>query len=133
MTGAAGAEEGFEGEASSSFVSEDLLLLNFWLDFRGGGDGGVGERRFFFFFSFSLVAPSFTVEFDDEEVIDSLNDGNPCVSGSTVVVGRLKLPVRFLDTIGGRFNTKFELNAGLACRNLVFGVEDFEGAMIPGL
>ena len=42
----------FDGE-SSGFELGDFL--NFCEDFRGGGLGGNGERRFFFFFSFALA------------------------------------------------------------------------------
>lgn len=78
ITGFAGAFEVLEGEL--------LMLggdsLNFVEDFLGGGLGGKGESLFFFFFfSFEsgvFVLPSpFTVEFDDDEVIDSRNSGKP--------------------------------------------------------
>lgn len=46
-------------------------------DFRGGGLGGGGGSRLVDFFSFMLLSASRTVEFDEEEVSDSLTAARP--------------------------------------------------------
>lgn len=121
ITGFAGACDGFEGDSCSS----GRFFLNFCDDFRGGGLGGNGESLFFFFFSdFSFGFPSpFTVEFDDEDVSDSLRGVRPCGSAMGASFSLALLPDRPLMVTGGRFT------AGLPCRTLE-GV--FRGAMIPG-
>lgn len=105
----AGTEEGFDGEASISLSSERVFLWNFCDDLRGGGLGGIGDRRFFFFFSLpSLLLPSpFTVELELELVILSLKLGRPCVCSACSID-----PALLLVTTGGR------LSAGLACLSL---------------
>jgi hypothetical protein len=72
MTGRAGSRDGLEGDSSSS-----RGFLNFWEDFRGGGLGGSGESLFCFFFFFSFLSPSRTVELEDDEVRDSLTAASP--------------------------------------------------------
>jgi hypothetical protein len=107
-------------------VGEDSV--DFCDDFRGGGLGGRGESPFFvFFFSadseFFGVPPPFTVEFEEDEVTDSCNDGNPWVSTAKFSASVGMLPALLLVT-GGR------LKAGLPCRSLGVGV--LEGAITPG-
>jgi hypothetical protein len=75
----AGVFEDLEGEVLLGGDSLDFLD-----DILGGGLGGKGESPFFFFCFFSIVIsgvfdfPSpFTVEFDEDEVRDSCNDGKP--------------------------------------------------------
>lgn len=68
-----------------------------------------------------MLSP-FTVEFEDEEVTDSRNDGKVSTAGSSYSWG--KLPSLLLVS-GGRL-----LVAGLPCRNL--GGANFNGATIPG-
>lgn len=124
--------------------------MNFCDDLRGGGLGGNGESRFFFFFSevfpsgvfpsalavdeptddegflfnFSVPLPSpLTVEFDDEEVSDSRRAGRPLGSTTAGSVSFALLPDRPLKVTGGLFT------AGLPCRTLD-GV--LRGAMMPG-
>lgn len=95
----AGTEEGFEGEASTSLSSDRVFLWNFCEDLRGGGEGGIGDRRFFFFFSLpSLPFPPspFTVEFEELDVIDSLKLGRPCVLSACSID-----PARRRVTTGG--------------------------------
>jgi hypothetical protein len=127
ITGLAGTAEGFEGEASISSLSKDFDFLNFWLDFLGGGLGGIGDNLFFFFFSFSFSFPfpsPLTVEFELEEVTLSLKLGKPCVSSSAAGI----LAVLFLVTIGGRL--RFRAGEAWRSRGVVMVV--LLGAMIPG-
>jgi hypothetical protein len=116
----AGDCDDFEGVPRTS--SEGFL--NFCEDFRGGGLGGGGVRRFFFFF-FSLPFPSpLTVEFDDDDVTDSRNEGWSCET--TVTLGSSlseKLPAALL--VGGGL-----LMAGLPCGSR--GGLIFIGAIMPG-
>lgn len=99
ITELAGVRDDFDGEDSSDSSPRDFL--NFCEDFRGGGLGGIGDKRFFFFF-LSPFSP-LTVEFDDDDVRDSRSDGRPCTSRTPVSpsLGLGTLPARLLDT-GGR-------------------------------
>ena len=116
----AGDFETFDGE----FSVDGGLLLNFCDDFRGGGLGGNGDKRFFFFLSFSFFSsfPLPLVELDEEDVSDSRNEGNPCVSRISTFLSSEALPMRLLVT-GGR------LCIGLVCRNRI-GI--LSGAITPG-
>ena len=71
MTSFAGVELAFEGDDSSE---SERGFLNFWDDFRGGGLGGRGDNRFFFFFDSGVFCSAFTVELDDD---DSRSEGRP--------------------------------------------------------
>jgi hypothetical protein len=110
----AGDCDDFEGVPRTS--SEGFL--NFCEDFRGGGLGGGGVNRFFFFF-FSFPFPSpLTVEFDDEDVADSRNEGRLSTAITTSSLSE-KLPAVLLA--GGGL-----LIAGLPCRSR--GAFNFIGA-----
>jgi hypothetical protein len=120
LSGRAGDFEDFDGERSV----DEGLLLNFCDDFRGGGLGGNGDKRFFFLLSFSFFSsfPLALVEFDEEDVSDSRNEGNPCASRTSTSLSSEALPMRLLVT-GGR------LYIGLVCRNRV---GTLSGAIRPG-
>lgn len=72
MTGWAGARGALDGESTSS-----PFFLNFCDDFRGGGLGGSGDSLFFLRLSLPFLSPSRTVEFDEEDVRDSLRTVRP--------------------------------------------------------
>jgi hypothetical protein len=107
ITGRAGDFDAFEGELSAEDVS-----LNFCDDLLGGGLGGRGDKRFFFFLPlsfFSSFPRPLTVELDEEDVSDSRNAGSPFPAAVTASFSSEALPIRLLVT-GGR------LSIGLPCR-----------------
>jgi len=96
INGWAGSREDLEGDSSSS-----RLFLNLCDDCRGGGLGGSGDSRFFFFFlSFLDLSPSRTVELEDEDVKDSLTGARPCGPALTESASFDMLSV-LLRVIGG--------------------------------
>jgi len=112
----------FPGDAPSSW--EWLLLRCFWEDVRGGGLGGRGDSLFFFFVLMPFLSPSRTVEFDDEDVRDSLTAARPCVSA---LIGSTSFGIlaALLRVTGGL------VRAGLACLARA-GVGNRMGASRPG-
>jgi hypothetical protein len=118
ITGSAGSRDAFDGVSSSS-----RSFLNFWDDFRGGGLGGSGDSLFFFFFCCSFFSPSRTVEFDDDEVRDSLTAARPCASALKASTSFGMLPA-LLRVTGGL------VCAGLPCLALGGGIR--MGATRPG-
>jgi hypothetical protein len=120
IIGRAGDFDAFDGELSAEEVS-----LNFCDDFLGGGLGGSGDKRFFFFLPLSVFSSfplPLTVELDEDEVSDSRSAGSPFPSAATVSFSSEALPMRLLVT-GGR------LWMGLPCRNR--GVP-LRGTISPG-
>ena len=95
------------GDSSSLLLGD---FLNFWEDLRGGGLGGIGDRRFFLLLSLlsGVFGSFFTVELEEEDVKDSLRAGSPCSSPPGKSFTLPLLPVRLLVT-GGR------VCAGLPC------------------
>lgn len=120
MTGRAGDFDVLDGELSVEEAS-----LNFCDDLLGGGLGGRGDKRFFFFLPLSFF-PTFpwalTVELDEEEVSDSRSAGSPLPSVVAASLSSEALPMRLLVT-GGR------LSIGLPCRKR--GVP-LSGTISPG-
>ena len=105
----------------TGFGSSSRVLRNFCDDLRGGGLGGGGGSRLEGFLSLMFLSPSLTVEFDEDEVRDSLTVAKPWGSIKSVSLG--VLPARLLVT-GGL------VIAGLSWRP--FGMTSRVGADRPG-
>jgi hypothetical protein len=111
--------DGLDGEVTSS-----RLLVDWWDDFRGGGLGGRFDDPLVLLFSFVLT-PARTVEFDDDEVDNSLTTANPCGSALTEPASFEVLPALRRVT-GGR------VSDASACRILLPGAAILIGATNPG-
>ena len=99
---------GFEGGGDATTLCLGFLagdaesppsFLNFWLDFLGGGLG-VGLIRFFLGHVFAFLSMSRTVEFDEEELTDSLTAARPWPSAAKESIFLVTLPVLLLVTSG---------------------------------
>lgn len=104
-------------------VRPSLEALNFCDEVRGGGLGG-GGASFNALIFLPLRSSSLTVEFDDEEVVDSRTAASPRGSLRVDSGSLVTLPARRRVT-GGR------LRVGLVCRPLADDNKRL-GAIIPG-